>query len=51
MSLALAITLWMASGAAVGGIVTPLVLQHKPISNWRGMWAGMILGLVGNLLV
>jgi caa(3)-type oxidase subunit IV len=51
MSLALAITLWMASGAAVGGIVTPLVLQHKPISNWRGMWAGTIMGLVGNLLV
>jgi caa(3)-type oxidase subunit IV len=51
MSEALAITLWMASGAAVGGIVTPLVLQRKPIGTWRGMWAGMIMGLVGNVLV
>jgi caa(3)-type oxidase subunit IV len=51
MSQALAITLWMASGAAVGGIVTPLVVQRKPISTWRGMVAGTIMGLVGNLLV
>ena len=51
MSEALAITLWMASGAAVGGIVTPLVLQRKPIGTWRGMWAGAIMGLVGNVLV
>jgi caa(3)-type oxidase subunit IV len=51
MSQALAITLWMASGAAVGGIVTPLVVQRKPIGTWRGMLAGTIMGLVGNLLV
>ena len=51
MSEALAVTLWMASGAAVGGIVTPLVLQRKPIGTWRGMLAGLIMGLVGNVLV
>jgi caa(3)-type oxidase subunit IV len=51
MSQALAITLWMASGAAIGGIVTPLVVQRKSIGTWRGMLAGMIMGLVGNVLV
>jgi mono/diheme cytochrome c family protein len=47
---ALVITLWVASGAFIGGVVTPLIVQNKRVNNWLGMWAGVVVGIVGNVI-
>jgi cytochrome c oxidase subunit 4 len=45
------VTLWVASGAFVGGVVTPLVATGKRISDWLCMALGVGLGAVGNVVL
>jgi cytochrome c oxidase subunit 4 len=45
------VTLWVASGAFIGGVVTPLVATGKRISDWLCMALGVGLGAVGNVVL
>ena len=45
------LTLWMASGAFLGGVVTPVVAAGRRISDWLGMALGIIVGAIGNVVL
>jgi caa(3)-type oxidase subunit IV len=47
----LALTLWAAAGAFIGGVVTPLVTQNKPFSGWLSMLIGLVVGAVGSVVL
>jgi cytochrome c oxidase subunit 4 len=49
MDQALTIMLWVASGALIGGVVTPLVAQNKQFSDWLSMLIGVVSGAVGHV--
>jgi caa(3)-type oxidase subunit IV len=51
MDQALAITLWVFSGIFVGGVVTPLVTEHKQVSGWLSMLIGTVVGAIGNVVL
>lgn len=48
---ALWIVLWVASGAFIGGVVTPLLVSNRRISDWKAMWLGLVAGGIGHLLL
>ncbi len=43
---ALYITLWVASGAFIGGVITPLVVAEKRFSDFLAMLLGTVVGAV-----
>jgi cytochrome c oxidase subunit 4 len=45
------LTLWMASGAFLGGVVTPLVAAGRRMSDWLGMALGVVVGAIGNMVL
>ncbi|HVO70053.1 MAG TPA: cytochrome C oxidase subunit IV family protein [Aggregatilineaceae bacterium] len=47
----LSVTLWVASGAFIGGVVTPVVARGKRISDWLCMALGVGLGAIGNVVL
>lgn len=47
---ALYITLWIASGAFVGGVVTPLLTAEKRFSDFLAMLAGTLVGAVTHVV-
>lgn len=51
MDTGLIITLWAASGALIGGVVTPLLAERKRFSDGVGAVVGTIAGGVGNLVL
>lgn len=50
MDNALLITLWVASGAFVGGVVTPLFTAFKRFNGWIAALVGLVVGGVGNIV-
>ncbi|RPI99812.1 MAG: hypothetical protein EHM39_05865 [Chloroflexi bacterium] len=48
---ALWITLWVASGVFIGGVVTPLVAENKRLSGFLAMLIGVVVGAVGNVIL
>lgn len=47
----LLILLWGMSGALIGGVVTPILSEHKRVNDWLAMVAGVVVGLVGNFVL
>lgn len=45
------VTLWIASGAFLGGVVTPVVASRRRFNDWVGMALGLALGAVGNVIL
>jgi cytochrome c oxidase subunit 4 len=50
MDQGLTVVLWIASGAFIGGVVTPLVSENKQFSGWLSMAAGLVAGAAGNVI-
>lgn len=44
------ITLWIASGAFIGGTFTPVVTAHTRINDWIAALVGAVAGAIGNLI-
>ncbi len=51
MDQALTIVLWIASGAFIGGVVTPLATENKRFSGWLSMAVGVVAGAAGNVIL
>lgn len=49
--IALWIVLWVASGAFIGGVVTPLLTSDRRIGDWTAMAIGLVAGGIGHLLL
>ncbi len=47
----LLVTLWVAVGVFVGGVVTPLIAERKRVNEWLAMLAGVVLGGVGGVIL
>lgn len=45
------VTLWLASGAFIGGVVTPLLASGRQFNDWLSMILGTGLGAVGNVIL
>ncbi len=45
------VVLWVASGAFIGGVVTPVLAQGRRIGDWTAMALGLAVGAVGNVLL
>ena len=45
------IVLWIASGAFIGGVLTPVLTADRRIGDWTAMAIGLVVGGVGNLLL
>jgi cytochrome c oxidase subunit 4 len=45
------VTMWLATGTALGGIVTPVIAQGRRFSAWLAMLLGVVLGAIGNLIL
>ena len=45
----LQLTLWIASGAFIGGVVTPVVADNRKINEWAATLIGVVLGAAGNV--
>jgi cytochrome c oxidase subunit 4 len=50
MDQGLTITLWIASGAFIGGVITPLATENKRANGWLNMAVGVVAGMVGNMI-
>jgi caa(3)-type oxidase subunit IV len=46
----LTLTLWVAVGAFVGGVVTPVVAEDKRINTWLATAVGLIIGAVTSVI-
>lgn len=44
------ITLWVASGVFIGGVVTPVLASPKRVNDWLAMVLGSVVGAVGNVI-
>jgi cytochrome c oxidase subunit 4 len=42
---------WVMSGALIGGVVTPLVVENRKFNGWGAMLLGLVVGLVGNIVL
>ncbi len=51
MDTAVIIMLWMASGAFLGGVVTPLMAARKQFGDGLGALAGFVAGAAGNVVL
>lgn len=49
--IALWMVLWVASGAFIGGVVTPLLASDRRIGDWAAMALGLVVGGIGHLLL
>jgi caa(3)-type oxidase subunit IV len=45
------VTLWLASGAFVGGVVTPVLAGGKQFNDWLSMILGVGFGAIGNVVL
>ncbi len=45
------VTLWLASGAFIGGVVTPVLASGRQFNDWLSMILGVGLGAVGNVVL
>lgn len=43
------VMLWIASGAFLGGVVTPVLTASRRLNEWAAMAIGLVAGAVGNL--
>jgi cytochrome c oxidase subunit 4 len=50
MDQGLMIVMWIASGAFIGGVITPLVTETKRANGWLNMSVGVVAGMVGNVI-
>lgn len=50
-TLATYLMLWMITGAALGGVVTPILARERRINDWLAAVGGVLVGLVGNVVV
>lgn len=46
----LLLTLWVASGAFIGGVVTPLFTASRRFNDWIAALVGLVVGGVGNIV-
>ena len=49
--LLLFVTLWVATGAFIGGVVTPVLAAGKRFNDWLSMVIGVGVGAVGNVIL
>lgn len=47
----LLIVMWIASGAFLGGVLTPVLTAGRRLNEWAAMAIGLVTGAVGNLLL
>lgn len=45
------VTLWLASGAFIGGVVTPVLATGRQFNDWLSMILGVGVGAVGNVVL
>jgi heme/copper-type cytochrome/quinol oxidase subunit 4 len=45
----LLITFWVATGAFIGGVVTPVLVANRKFNDWLAMLIGVGVGAVGNV--
>ncbi len=45
------LTLWAASGAALGGVATSLIAADKGLNEWLAALGGLLIGAVGNVVL
>jgi len=44
-------TVWVASGAFIGGVVTPILAADRRLSDWTAMGLGLLVGGIGNVVL
>ena len=49
-TLATYLMLWATSGAALGGVITPILARERRIDDWLAATGGTLIGLVGNVV-
>lgn len=45
------ITIWLMTGAFIGGVVTPVLAANKAVNGWLAMLGGTLVGMVGNVVL
>jgi heme/copper-type cytochrome/quinol oxidase subunit 4 len=50
-TLATYLMLWAISGAALGGVVTPILARDRRVNDWLAAIGGTLIGLVGNVVL
>jgi cytochrome c oxidase subunit 4 len=50
MDQGLLVVMWIASGAFIGGVITPLVTENKRGNGWLTMAVGVVAGMAGNVI-
>ena len=45
------LTLWAASGAVLGGVVTSLIAANKGLNDWLAALGGLVMGALGHVLL
>ena len=50
MDQGLMIVLWIATGAFIGGVITPLVVENKQSNAWLSTAVGVVAGAAGNAI-
>ncbi len=45
------ITIWLMTGALIGGVVTPVLAANKAVNGWLAMLGGTLVGMVGNVVL
>ena len=50
MDQGLLVMMWIASGAFIGGVITPLVTENKRGNGWLNMTLGVVAGMTGNVI-
>jgi len=44
------LTVYVAFGTFIGGVVTPILTRHKPINEWAAMVLGLVVGALTNVV-
>lgn len=45
------ITIWLMTGAFIGGVVTPVLAANRAVNGWLAMLGGMVVGMIGNVVL
>lgn len=45
------ITIWLMTGAFIGGVVTPVLAANKAVNGWLAMLGGTLVGMIGNVVL
>lgn len=45
------ITIWLMTGAFIGGVVTPVLAANKAVNGWLAMIGGTLVGMIGNVVL